>query len=482
MHISPYRFVPGLLLGGLLFLAPTVAWASNQGGVGALLFLLLIFGTPVVLGGLAFILTIVLTVVEPSEAPRRSVRVASVAVLISCGLVLLASVAGPMLTGGFSGGAWMTLPPVMAVTGIIIAFPHLSGRLVGRPWLVLRIAAWGLPLLVVAGILLSGLVGVATDSARDENLQQRIDCHSYGTHAVSYLEDGERIFAAGHGWDKDRHLQRYSKQQGKWQREDPWLELERQVESATVDAAHKRALVATGNEVWLIDLEQADRSRLLPKSSGVFSSVALGDGARLGSAGGNGEVRVWSLDDGLQIHQFKPLEKAIDALIFGRDAKTIIAAGGDRKLVVIDLKSGETPCVIENVNANVFFLDVDGKTLLTGSYGPEIRRWDLEKCAADGLFATHASTATAFALSPDGTQLAVGDSLSRIFLYPYPGGGNTERTRVGTVSIKEDSYGIGMNAVTSISFGPGGQEILASSKGCGTMAVFRSPPRRPDEP
>ncbi|MBW2702942.1 MAG: hypothetical protein JRF33_19140, partial [Deltaproteobacteria bacterium] len=346
MHISPYRFVPGLLLGGLLFLAPAAAWASNQGGVGALLFLLLIFGTPVVIGGLAFILMIVLTVVEPSEAPRRAVRAAALTVLISCGFVLLVSSVGSWMTDGFSGEVWMSLPPVMAVTGLIIAFPHLSGRLVGRPWVVLRIVAWGLPLFAVAGILFAGLVDVAADSARDENLIQRIDGHSYGTDAVSYLDDGELIFAAGHGWEGERYLLRYTRQQGKWKREAHFFELKRQVKSATVDAAHKRVLVATGDEVWLVDLEDADRSRLLPKSSGVFSSVALGDGARLGAAGGNGEIRIWSLDDGLQIHEFKPLEQAIYALVFGRDAKTIIAASAGGKLVVINLASGETSCVI----------------------------------------------------------------------------------------------------------------------------------------
>ena len=482
MHISPYRFVPSLLLGGLLFLAPAAAWASNQGGVGALLFLLLIFGTPVVIGGLAFILMIVLTVVEPSEAPRRAVRAATLTVLISCGFVLLVSSVGSWMTDGFSGEVWMSLPPVMAVTGLIIAFPHLSGRLVGRPWVVLRIVAWGLPLFAVAGILFAGLVDVALFSARDENLIQRIDGHSDGTDAVSYLDDGELIFAAGHGWEGKSHLQRYTRQQGKWKREAPFFELKRQVESATVDAAHKRALVATGDEVWLVDLEDADRSRLLPKSSGVFSSVALGDGARLGAAGGNGEIRIWSLDDGLQIHEFKPLEQTIYALVFGRDAKTIIAASAGGKLVVINLASGETSCVIEGVKADVFFLDADGKTLLTGSnYEPEIRRWDLEKCAADGLFATHSAHTTAFTLSPDGTELAVGDNLSRVFLYPYPGGGNTDRILVGTVAIKENLYG--SDAVTSISFRPGGSEVLAGSK-CNTwtMAVFRLPPRRPDEP
>jgi len=457
----------------LALLVPSVAWASDQGGAAALLFLFAIFVLPALLAALEFALTVVLSVVSPAKPARRWVFGLAVISVIVSGLVLVLSVGGPALIGDLGGGVWAYLPAAMALTGLLIATAHLVGELGGVAWLGLRVVAWALPLAVPVIAVVGMVVSEAGDAARDSHLVQRLQGHFLGTTSLGFVDGGEAIFAAGYGSGShgERHLQRYARQDGLWQRQPPTHTLDEKVEAAAVNGALGRALVATATQVWVIDPGAADKSRLLPDSSGLYMAVALSADGRFGAAAGVGQVRVWSLDDEGEPRSFQPLEKGSDALVFGPEARTILAVGADQKLVVVDVASGEARCVLPNVQANVLVLDADGTHVLSGGTDGVVRRWDVDACASAGVVATHHASVTALTFSADHSILAVGDSRSRVSLSPLPSG---DAVALGQVSIKDDPYGF--NEVTSIAFHPDGRTLVAGSVGnLGTMALFRLP-------
>ena len=464
-----------LVVGVSSVLVATTAWASNQGGGAALLVLLLLFAVPVVLAALGAILALILTI-KPLRVPAtRTVRVMAWVVVALASLLLVSSAVGYVLLGGKGSAAlpWALLVPALSIGLLIVGVARLvRTRLSSGVWLILRSVAWGLPLLVPLGIVVSAIGHQAGEAQLDRNLVQRLAGHSLGTHSLALVDGGRRIFAAGYGTNDGRHLQTWTQQDGRWTRDPPAFELPHKVEAAAVNVKHHRALVHTYKTMWLVDIDDLSSTRRLAELPGSLSSVAISRDGQLGAAGGNGEILVWSLPGGERVHELRPLNRRIDALIFGARGETIIAAGYERKIVVSGLSDGAVRCVLEGegANASALFLSPDGSTLLSGARETVVRRWDLSTCSAAGVFSTLPASVTAFELSADGQRLALGDNHSRVHLAAYPAGGPA--TYLGRVYARDDPHGL--SAVSSMAFHPDGQHLVAGAK-CNfdSMAVFR---------
>ncbi len=459
-------------------LATSPVRASNQGGGGAFVVLGLLYAAPLLLLVAQLLLAIPLTFVQPRPPSAPRARTAAKVCLGLGTASLLLLMLGPLLIRESAFGVWGGLMAASALSGVFVAATHLAASPSGRPRRRARLAAWALPALVVLGMVLSVGATEAGERERDQHLRQRLSGHFLGTDAIAYLPGGA-LFAAGTDMGKPA-LHRWTAKGGSWSDEEIPFRGESEVYDADVHVASNQALVATFDGVWRLDLAAPDAATVLPESKGLIEAVAIGaaggDGT-WGAAAGAGDVVVWSLaGGGERRHRLQLFDKMVTALAFGARGETLIASGLDERIVVIDLKTGETRCTLTGpgASASALFAAPDGQTLLSGAQESSIRRWDLAACAAAEVFAAHGASATAFQLSPDGRTLAVGDARSQVHLYPFPGGGDEGPRWLGQVFIREDPYGL--NGIAFIAFDPQRSELSAASSGNhDTIGVFRLP-------
>src|SRR5262249_46446470 len=118
----------------------------------------------------------------------------------------------------------------------------------------------------------------------------------------------------------------------------------------------------------------------------------------------------------------------------------------------------------------------DGKLLASGSFGEEIRLWEVATKSPVGILKRHSSAVTTIALSPDGRLLASGSFGEETKLWDMVAGGQfkkVEEPSLGTLSMgplkKLETFfrsllgGVGMAGFpTPIAFSPDGK-LLASS-------------------
>ncbi len=448
-----------LLRLALLVLVPASAWASRQGGAGALAVLGALFVVPVALLVVQLALTLRLTF---GDERRRRLALLDVSIAV---VTLALVVGGPLLVRSRTLGAWGWGIASFCATSLVVSVTHLAGPPTpGRHRL--RRAAWLLPVVAALPLVAAQWVEASADRARDEHLVARLSGHFLGTFAAAYDGDGT-IIAVGRGSSAKRHLQRWRQGSDGWTMDPIPAPLPESVEAGALHLGAGRALVG-GDGVWLVQLADPAATRRLPDASGVHRAVAISPDGALGAAGGHdGTITVWSLERGATLQVLRPLEKSVEAIAV---AHGLVAAGGHGpRVVVLDARDGALRCQLDGSGTQALRF-ADAETLLVGA-GERLRRWRLEDCSLgpDSIDLD----ATALALSPDGQSLAVGDHRSRVRLHPYPIGAGAPPARdVGRVFVRKDPYHL--NGISSIVFHPDRPELLVTSRGNhDTIAVFR---------
>jgi WD40 repeat protein/class 3 adenylate cyclase len=151
------------------------------------------------------------------------------------------------------------------------------------------------------------------------------------------------------------------------------------------------------------------------QETGGYTVAFSPDGSQLAVIGDKHSVKIWDPNSGQLLRTLSAQSGNVYGLSYDPDGKRLVTASADGTAVVWDLLTGQelaTVTVPEYAIYGAVFTP-DGKQLITGSDDAIARFWDLEAASVVELFSLSFDYETegppgAFAFSPDGRYLAVG--------------------------------------------------------------------------
>jgi WD40 repeat protein/serine/threonine protein kinase len=169
-------------------------------------------------------------------------------------------------------------------------------------------------------------------------------------------------------------------------------------------------IVATGQMSQVFHGHQALVMNLAFSKDGRF--LASGDGDPAG--GDPGELKVWEVKTGHEVHSFRGHNDAIYCVAFHPDGKRLVSAGQDNSVKVWDLESGQEALTLrahKDAVRSVAFTP-DGKRLATAGADQTVKIWDatpwVEAASlhAGRTYHGHRDRVFHAAFSPDGGRVA----------------------------------------------------------------------------
>jgi hypothetical protein len=141
----------------------------------------------------------------------------------------------------------------------------------------------------------------------------------------------------------------------------------------------------------------------------------------------------------------------ITALAVTPDGKTLLAAGTDGRVRLIDLTTRKQRAQVLAHQGNTvdLGLSADGKRFITCGSDKIVRIWDLAKVKEIRAYKGHKTEVFAVALSPDGKLAASGDQAGQIHLVEV----DTGKERRAPAGVK--------HRVTSLAFSPDGKRLAS---------------------
>ncbi|HLO28590.1 MAG TPA: TIR domain-containing protein, partial [Anaerolineales bacterium] len=241
----------------------------------------------------------------------------------------------------------------------------------------------------------------------------------------------------------------------------------------SVEAFKTRDTVQTRSA--LVDDIQASPGLLayLTRNPSRVDSVAFSpDGKILASGGGDNKIILWDVGTGQPIGQ--PLKKHrnwIRSLAFAPDGKILASGGNDGSVILWDLKTsqpiGQPLKAKKGVVSSVAFTP-DGKILASGHADGTLILWDVRTHQPLGQpLRGHTSWISSLAISPDGKTLASGSEDHTIILWD-----------IKTQQPIDQPLSAHSRTILSLAFSPDGK-MLASGSEDNTVVLWDAARRRP---
>jgi WD40 repeat protein len=190
-------------------------------------------------------------------------------------------------------------------------------------------------------------------------------------------------------------------------------------------------LVAAGfvGGVKLWDVSSRSELRELRGLDGAVAALAFSrDGRVLATGDADGNVRLWSIQDGAQIWRRRarrpwlPFKTEVNVVAFSADGRSVAAGTEDPAILV--LKDTATARTIDVLGApspvTSLAFAPDGRSLAAGMRSGAITIWDLAKGKERRTLTGHTHAVGTLAFAPNGRTLASGsaDETARRWLLP----------------------------------------------------------------
>ena len=232
-----------------------------------------------------------------------------------------------------------------------------------------------------------------------------------------------------------------------------------------------RLAVVTAHDVTTYDASTLRplRTLLIRPTSLLPAAAAISpDGRAIAIGSQDGSVSFVDAETGgLRRAQGGQHSAAVAAAVYSPSGRTVMTVGDDGRVIVWDPRSGRRLMALPGPAGHVQDAQVspDGSTLYTAGTGGVMLAWDLTGERGFGRSARLSSSlqccdsvtpeAPAFALSPDGTELAVAAGDSKVGVYST------------TTLRREKSFAIGStaNRVTALSWSPTGKTLAVGAHG-----------------
>jgi mono/diheme cytochrome c family protein len=196
--------------------------------------------------------------------------------------------------------------------------------------------------------------------------------------AVAFSPDGSRIATGG----ADRALRVYDTAAGG----EPVFQVEDHADWV-LDLAFSPdgKLLATASRdktSKVFDVEKKESLVTFPThAQPVYSVLFAPDSKSAVSAGGDGQVRIWTFDgEAKQTRAIGGLGSAVFATALSPDGKTLAAAGADHVVRLVNFEDGKVLKALEGHKDWVYSVafSADGKQAASGSWDGELRLWNVE--------------------------------------------------------------------------------------------------------
>ncbi|MEZ5326846.1 MAG: protein kinase [Verrucomicrobiales bacterium] len=264
--------------------------------------------------------------------------------------------------------------------------------------------------------------------------------HSKKVNCVKFSKDGRYLASAG----DDRGIRIWNLQNG----------ASRQIVSGHVrdivglDFNPSGTVLASVSQYGIVrfwDPASGDRLREASIRHPECTGLRFLSESRIATAGEDGSVRVWSLDNGEALHEFTGHEGVVSTIDVSSGLKNLASGSGDRTVVLWDLESGRQAApFIGHTNAvSAVRFHPRGTMLASADESGIIRFWDLKTGLLTNSMNACPGKITAIDFSPDGTKLAAAESDGSIYLFRM-GTGKLEavldghRGKVNDVAFSQD--------------------------------------------
>jgi WD40 repeat protein len=196
-------------------------------------------------------------------------------------------------------------------------------------------------------------------------------------------------------------------------------------------------------------------------AGGVQGVAFFSAGTRIVSGSDDGTVRVWDAETGAELLCLRGHEAGVRSLACSPDGTRILSGANDCTVRLWDSRTGaELACLRGHArDVRCVAFSPDGRMAASASVDKTVRLWDLGQRAESRCLRGHEGAVAAIAFSPDGRWLASGSLDATVRLW-----------EVGTGAARDCLHGHG-KSVNALAFLPDGRRLAAGS-GDGTVRLW----------
>ena len=190
-------------------------------------------------------------------------------------------------------------------------------------------------------------------------------------------------------------------------------------------AAFSNRFLATGgadNKIVLLRLGSWEHVRTLSGHTSAVQGLAFSrNGSVLVSRAMHGSVRVWDVETGREVHQFR--EKICESAAISPDGKTVAVGEAGGRVTLWEIESRNLRTLnVHPPSVPALAFSGDGKLLAIASGNGTVRLWDTEKRRQVRMIEVSERGISSIAFSRDGERLFVAGSIFVIHEYEVESG------------------------------------------------------------